>query len=118
MTLVSYFKCFTLIKRNICRIFESVMEKDWQNLPQIDIYKNISNNLKEIRKSYKYSQKELAEKTGLSLRTIQRIESGEALHFDSIIRIFRVYNQLNQLQSIFQNTRSFDPIEMLKKLKK
>jgi transcriptional regulator with XRE-family HTH domain len=93
------------------------MKEDWQDLPQIEIYKNIGKNLKETRKSFKYSQSKLAEKAGLSLRTIQRIESGEALNFDSLIRIFRVYNQLNQLQSIFQNNRSFDPFEMLKKLK-
>ncbi|MEY4955459.1 MAG: hypothetical protein RI981_1544 [Bacteroidota bacterium] len=33
--------------------------------------------LKEIRTSLNYSQKELAEQTGLTLRTIQRIENNE-----------------------------------------
>jgi transcriptional regulator with XRE-family HTH domain len=33
--------------------------------------------LKELRTSLNYSQKELSEKTGLTLRTIQRIENSE-----------------------------------------
>jgi transcriptional regulator with XRE-family HTH domain len=33
--------------------------------------------LKELRTSLNYSQKELSEKTGLTLRTIQRIENNE-----------------------------------------
>jgi transcriptional regulator with XRE-family HTH domain len=33
--------------------------------------------LKELRTNLNYSQKELAEKTGLTLRTIQRIENNE-----------------------------------------
>ena len=34
-------------------------------------------NIKELRQRHGFSQEELAEKTGLSLRTIQRIENGE-----------------------------------------
>ncbi|MFL0206335.1 helix-turn-helix transcriptional regulator [Aquirufa sp. 2-AUSEE-184A6] len=33
--------------------------------------------LKELRTSLNYSQKELSEQTGLTLRTIQRIENNE-----------------------------------------
>jgi transcriptional regulator with XRE-family HTH domain len=37
----------------------------------------LGERLKELRTGLNYSQKELSEKTGLSLRTIQRIENNE-----------------------------------------
>ena len=39
--------------------------------------KNLSKKVKELRKRKGFSQEELAENSGLSLRTIQRIENGE-----------------------------------------
>ena len=41
-------------------------------------------NLKKLRLEYKWSQTQLAELSGLSLRTIQRIENGEKPSMDSI----------------------------------
>ncbi len=90
--------------------------KRWQELPQEDIFLNIGHNLKELRISYNYSQKDLAKKTDLSRSTIQRIERGKSLNFDSIIRIFRVYGKLDLLQNIFVKTRNISPVEILKKL--
>jgi len=42
------------------------------------------NNLKRLRLEYKWSQTQLAELSGLSLRTIQRIENGEKSSMESI----------------------------------
>lgn len=42
------------------------------------------NNLKKFRIEYKWSQTQLAELSGLSLRTIQRIENGEKPSMESI----------------------------------
>ena len=42
------------------------------------------NNLKRLRLEYKWSQTQLAELSGLSLRTIQRIENREKPSMDSI----------------------------------
>ena len=41
-------------------------------------------NLKKLRLEYKWSQTQLAELSGLSLRTIQRIENGEKPSIESI----------------------------------
>lgn len=41
------------------------------------LYMDFGARVKEIRTSLNYSQKELAEQTGLTLRTIQRIENNE-----------------------------------------
>ncbi|MEO9891127.1 helix-turn-helix domain-containing protein [Aurantibacter sp.] len=39
--------------------------------------KNLAENVRHLRKSKGYSQEDLSENSGLSLRTIQRIENGE-----------------------------------------
>lgn len=39
--------------------------------------KELAQKIKSLRNRKGFSQEELAEKTGLSLRTIQRIENGE-----------------------------------------
>lgn len=92
------------------------MKSEWQELPQDSIFKDIGDNLKKIRLSYEYSQSDLATKTDLSRSTIQRMERGEALNFDSIIRIFRVYGRLNDLQRVFKNTENINPFKILRNL--
>ena len=50
--------------------------------------KNLANQVKELRKRKGFSQEELTSITGLSLRTVQRIESGETEpRGDTIIRL-------------------------------
>ncbi len=93
------------------------MQQQWQTLSQEKIFEELGKNLKELRLSFNYSQTELANKTDLSRSTIQRIERGEALNFDSVIRIFRVYGRLNDLQRVFEHTRNVDPIALLKSMK-
>lgn len=66
---------------------------------------NLSQKVKELRIRKGFSQEELAEKTGLSLRTIQRIENGETdPRGDSLQRLAAAFNvQPNDL--IDWNTR-------------
>jgi transcriptional regulator with XRE-family HTH domain len=54
--------------------------------------KVLASRIKELRNRNGFSQEELAEKTGLSLRTIQRIENGETEpRGDSLKRIAMTY---------------------------
>ena len=55
--------------------------------------KELARKIKVLRARKGYSQEELAEKTGLSLRTIQRIENGEAEpRGDSLKRLATVFD--------------------------
>ena len=49
----------------------------------MDIRKQVGLNLKRIRKERGWSQEQLAELTGLSARTIQRIERGQTPSLES-----------------------------------
>ncbi len=64
---------------------------------------SLSKKVKELRKRKGFSQEELAEQSGLSLRTIQRIENGES---DPTGDSFRVYqNKKVWCKSAIRNLR-------------
>jgi len=53
----------------------------------------LSERIKELRNQYAYSQDEMARRAGLSLRTIQRIESAETEpRGDTLIRIAKIFD--------------------------
>lgn len=70
----------------------------WNNLSHTEIYQEIGKRIKEMRKSFGYTQLQLSEAIGISVRTITYIEQGEKISFDSIIRIYREFNQLDRLE--------------------
>jgi transcriptional regulator with XRE-family HTH domain len=71
--------------------------------------------LKEIRTSLNYSQKELSEQTGLTLRTIQRIENNEVK--PSLYSLKVIGEALNTDLSDFIKTSEAKPYEFNVNLK-
>lgn len=67
------------------------------------IRKEIANRIKSNRINYPMTREELAEKSGISLRTIARIEAGETTQFDNVISIMRALNCLDRMDLIFQD---------------
>ena len=66
--------------------------------------------LKELRTGLNYSQSELSEKTGLTLRTIQRIENNEVK--PSLHSIKVISDALDVASSEFVNTTDTKPYEI------
>ena len=66
--------------------------------------------LKELRTGLNYSQSELSEKTGLTLRTIQRIENNEVK--PSLHSIKVISDALDVVSSEFVNTTDTKPYEI------
>ncbi|WP_064609879.1 2TM domain-containing protein [Photobacterium sp. J15] len=57
--------------------------------------------LRKLRLSKAWSQEQLAEMTGLSVRTIQRIERGQKASFDSLKSLAAVFDvHVNELQEV------------------
>ena len=80
--------------------------------------KSISiSNLKKIRLEYKWSQTQLAELSGLSLRTIQRIENGEKPSMESIKALSSLFEidffisddpkQIEEQEKYYKKVKSF-----------
>ena len=90
---------------------------DWQNSSHEQIYNRIGKQIKQMRKVYGYSQEQLAEETGLGRTTIIRIEKGEVITLDSIIRIFSVFSILDRFDELFV-APELSPMQILLKSKK
>jgi len=70
---------------------------------------NIGTRLKEIRTRLNYSQKDLSEQTGLTIRTIQRIENNEVK--PSLYSLKTIGDALKSDFSQFVNTAEIKPYE-------
>lgn len=64
-----------------------------------EISKKLIRKLIEKRKQLKLSQKILAEKAGISYRTIQTIEAGNNLNLLTLIAILRALGEIKMLNS-------------------
>lgn len=67
-----------------------------------DIIDNLCDRLKALRRSCCVSQQELAEKSGVSIITVKRIESGEMkdLRFGTLIKILRATGTLEGMAEL------------------
>lgn len=68
------------------------------------VRKEIARRIKSYRIDYPMTREELSEKSGVSLRTIARIESGEATQLDNIISIMRALDCLERIDLLIQDS--------------
>lgn len=66
-----------------------------------DILKEVAERHKKLRKSHKYSQAELAKRSGVSLGTIKRFESTGQIAFESLLKLAYLLNALDDFNAIF-----------------
>jgi transcriptional regulator with XRE-family HTH domain len=78
-----------------------------------DILKEIAERHKILRKSHKYSQAELAKRSGVSLGTIKRFESTGQIAFESLLKLAYLLNSLNDFNTIFLKEDNLAEIEKL-----
>ena len=82
------------------------------NLTDSAVLVELGKRLKEQRFALNFSQADLAEKAGVSKRTVERIESGESTQMSNFIRILRGLELLNQFDSVAPEI-GITPIDML-----
>ncbi len=68
------------------------------NAEQIE--SEIGKRLESVRLNQNISQQDLAEKAGVSRRTISRMENGQGVSFNTLIRVMRALNFTNQLEDL------------------
>lgn len=64
------------------------------------ILKELGSRIKDVRITYPLTRKELAEKAGVSLSTVVRIESGANAGVEQIVNVLRALNQLHSIDLI------------------
>ena len=70
------------------------------NLTDSAVLIELGKRIQEQRFALKLSQADLAEKTGVSKRTVERIESGKSTQLSSFVRILRGLELLNQFNTV------------------
>lgn len=81
------------------------------NAEQIET--EIGQRLESVRLSQNISQQDLAQKAGVSRRTISRMENGQGVSFNTLIRVMRALNLTHQLEVLVPSLH-IRPIERVK----
>ncbi len=90
---------------------------DWFYMTDKAIMEEMGQRLRSYRKKRKLSQKQLAERTGLSIFTIAQIEQGKAVSLSSLLPVLRELRLLNNLDALIPNIPE-SPIGLLRKQRK
>lgn len=83
----------------------SLYQKTWK-----EINNEIASNVQRLRKRKKISQKELAEKSGVSLGSIKRFEQTGEISLQSLTKIAIALRAEDELESLFTSA-NFESIE-------
>lgn len=65
-----------------------------------DILRSTAQNVAALRKELKWTQQDLAEKSGVSYGSIKRFERSGQISFESLLKIVEVLNQLNEFETL------------------
>ncbi len=77
------------------------------------VEKSLCERLEAIRLSQNISQARLAEKSGVSRRTLTRLAGGEGVSFDTFIRVMQALGLASQLEGLIPDPR-IRPMERVK----
>lgn len=66
------------------------------------IMKELGQRMQDIRIAMNLTQAEMADRSGVALRTVARIENGESVKAESVLNILRVLGVLGNLDQLIQ----------------
>ena len=82
-----------------------------------EIMKRLGERLRALRRSRSLSMVEVAERTGLSRKTVARAEAGDNPTLATLLQLLRTYGRLEALESFIPETE-VSPMELLREAKK
>ncbi|ASS48656.1 MAG: transcriptional regulator [Candidatus Fluviicola riflensis] len=78
-----------------------------------DLLLELAEKHKSLRKHAGYSQRELAERSGVSLASIKRFEQTGLISLESLLQLAAVLDRLKDFETVFNPTEDFSRIEQL-----
>ncbi len=79
-----------------------------------DIMIELGEKLRQLRKSKKYNQQELADRVGISRKLVIDIEAGRGTSLLVFVKVLKVFKRTNRLLEILDSS-PISPKEMYKK---
>ena len=93
------------------------MDMEWNSLSNSEILQEIGERIKKLRISKKLTQQQVADKAGVSLFTMAKIEKGFSVSLSMMVAVLRVLRLLDNLELLFPDTQ-ISPVTLLKQKKK
>lgn len=78
-----------------------------------EIAKTLAQRHKLLRKKLHLSQKEMAERSGVSLGSLKRFENTGKISLEALLKLAHLTGRLKDFDSIFQTDDGFDKVEQL-----
>ena len=69
-------------------------------MPESEVLKELAKRLAKLRKAQGYSQIELAERAGIGVATLRRIEGGQDSQFETWIKILKALDRISALEAL------------------
>jgi transcriptional regulator with XRE-family HTH domain len=73
----------------------------------------IAQRHRALRKRLKISQKEMAERSGVSLGSLKRFESSGKMSLESLLKLLHLLGRLSDFDKVLEEKENLDDIEML-----
>jgi len=86
---------------------------EWNSLSNFEIIIELGKRIKEYRIKKRFTQQELADRTGVSLFTIAQIEKGKSVSLFTLIAVLRVLRLLDNFEMLLPEVEA-SPIEIMK----
>ena len=78
-----------------------------------EVRKELANRFRILRKKSKISQKQMAERSGVSLGSLKRFENIGKISLESLLKLMHFLGRLNEINSILTVDKNREDIEKL-----
>lgn len=79
----------------------------------LEVLLSTAEKVKTLRKAKKYSQAELAERSGVSLGSLKRFENTGQISLESLVKIANIFDRLDDFDSFLRPEEDLKNIEKL-----
>jgi len=78
-----------------------------------ELSKALAQRHKLLRKKLRLSQREMAERSGVSLGSLKRFENTGKISLEALLKLAHLMGRLKDFDSIFQSDNNLDEVEKL-----
>jgi transcriptional regulator with XRE-family HTH domain len=79
----------------------------------LEVSKTLAEKHKLLRNKLRLSQKEMAERSGVSLGSLKRFENTGKISLEALLKLAHVGRRLNDFDTIFQSTDDLNEVKKL-----
>jgi transcriptional regulator with XRE-family HTH domain len=79
----------------------------------LPVLKNTATKVRALRRQNKYSQAELADRSGVSLGSLKRFETTGQISLESFLKLLHILDRLEEFDSILKPLENMETIEKL-----